>query len=287
MATWCGLGCTAPAPDPSFSSERGFVELVAELVAAEDDDLYRFDPPIDATGEVLFRSALARLQRFERSPESDGLTEALELARGISQVRLGDAASAVSSFQAAARAEDLREDALERAAFAERLAALIGPIDEPMRIDDLLPRLDERRRALLDLAERTDERRRPLVLVEVERLDVRTRELMWRHRSSLGVDTALGFAGAMAETHAESRRALEHLLRLADMHAELARAMLAAGDPAGYEFSASRFLNVAQTAASIYAEVASVDGRPEREEARAGLASMEALIERARPGGGR
>lgn len=277
------LACSAPPVDPVFATDRGLLEVVAELRDVRDADLYRFDPPTDVTGENLFRVALGRLDRFEQLNADADLAVPVACARGLAWERLGNFAAAASQYRVAA-AEDSALGAKARAdlPFTERMAELTAPVAERPAAPELLRALEGRRGELLAQLEQIGgDARRSLVEVEIERLDVRTREFYWRNRGVLGADNAFRFARSLIETHGESRRALEHMLRLGDMYAELAQSLLSATDPAGHEFDAGRFRELAYTAASIYAEVATVDGRPEREEARAKLVGIEALLDRA------
>ena len=81
--------------------------------------------------------------------------------------------------------------------------------------------------------------RRAFVLCSIERIDVRKREFLWRTRALVqdGVQTAVATAREVVSNHVESRRVLEHSLRLADMYSELARAYVSAVDPASHEFN--------------------------------------------------
>jgi len=161
---------------------------------------------------------------------------------------------------------------------------VLRPIPTDARPDEILIGLGQRRAALREILAGLDpaELRRCLVEAAIERLDVREREFLWRLRvlSPRGTEVALEAAEQVVADHRASRRLLGHTLRVADMYAELARAYVASVDPSGFDFDAAYVRNLTQTAARIYGEVAAIDGRPEREEARAQLLSLEALMTR-------
>ena len=120
--------------------------------------------------------------------------------------------------------------------------------------------------------------------LEIERYDVRAREWYWKYRAAIGAENALSFARHVATTHVDSRRVLEHLLRVGDMYAELARTTVAQADPADHTHDPALLRGLVREALAVYAEVAAVDGRPEREEARAAMVQLEALLARVEEG---
>lgn len=283
----CGTG----RPDAAFDSQRSLAEVVATLQDGMDRDLYRFDPPTDLTGENLFRASLARLDRYEDLVSDPGFLASIRFARARAEERmLNFEEASILYAEVAAGDSELAERAREFGDFASRMAEnhrVKEPQPDGGRPDELLLRLAEQRQLLRELADTlADDPRLCLVRMSLERLDVREREFLWRTRALFpgGSKVALDAARELVEDHVESRRVLEHSLRLADMYAELARAYVAAVDPGGYDFDATYARNLIQFAAQIYAEVAAVDGRPEREEARAALVSMEALSARIRGG---
>lgn len=281
-------GCAADKVEPSLGPYRAVVEVFAELELGADADLYRFDPPVDVTGENLFRASLERLARFEAQVADAALDESIRFARARAAERLQDFSGAVAAYRAVGDGGgDLAPMALERLPFAQRMAELTLPLPDELTPAEMFGELERRRADLRQFAESlAGDPRASLVLVAIERLDVREREFRWRLRAVLprGTESALECARRVVAEHVDSRRVLEHSLRLADQYAELARASLAAVDPAGHDFDASRAENLLQQAANVYAEVAAVDGRREREEARAELAALELL--RDRIGGG-
>lgn len=280
------VSCAGAPVDSSFSAQRSLIEIVAEVESARDADLYRFDPPRDVTGENLFRASLARLDRFEALSPDPELRPAILLARATARERMLDFEGAVETYrEVAATSSALAVKAKERTVFAEEMERLSAPLRESAAPLDLLAAIDAQRLALVEFRARVgDDPRRCLVECAIERLDVRHREFSWRFRAIVPDGTArfLEAAERTARDHAESRRVLEHLLRLGDAYAELARSQFAAIDPHDHAFDAARARNLIRAAEQVYAEVAAVDGRIEREEARAALASLEALGQRLR-----
>lgn len=286
------VGACADAPvDPSFGPHRSLLEIVAEIESARDVDLYRFDPPLDVTGENLFRASLARLDRFEALSPDPELRPAILLARATARERMLDFSGASAAYrEVAATKSGLATRAQRSLPLTEELADLTAPLEEVGAPLDLIAAIEKQRLALVNLLDRSSvEPRRYLIECAIERLDVRRREYAWRIRSIVpdGTARALDLAEATARTHAESRRVLEHLLRLGDAYAELAESQFAVIDPHDSAFDVARALNLIRAAEQVYAEVAAVDGRVEREEARAKLAGLEALGLRARNEGAR
>lgn len=302
------VGCATDEPlDPAFQVERTLVQVVAELKAAEGADLYRFDPPRDVTGENLYRASVARLQRMEALGVDVGAQRSVSFAMGVSFLGIGDYKAAAARFDSVSGSalgsvsgggssgglDALGQLARSNAAWARTMAALVAPVEEPKSASGFLSALDARRAGLLDQLSRvsTDPSsdssqkaaRRSLVEVEIERLDVRRREWFWRYRVGVGNNEALAFARGVAQTHVDSRRVLAHLLRVGDMYAELARTSLEQADPSSRAFDPAELRSLVQLAMSVYAEVAAVDGRPERDEARAAMISLETLLLRASP----
>lgn len=279
------LGCASPpAVAPADESYRSLAEVVAVLESGTGADLYRFDPPTDVTGENLFRASAARLERYRQLLPDPAFEPSIAFALARARERLFDFAGAAALYeQVAAGASPLATRAARLGTFARRMADVLAHEPAEGGADDLLLRLAQQRVLLRGIAaELGDDPRAALVEVAIERQDVREREFLWRVRAlgRNGTEVALDAARQVALDHAESRRRHEHALRLADMYAELARGYVSAVDPAGHDFDAAYALNLIQAAARTYAEVAAVDGRPEREEARAQLAALEGLSER-------
>ncbi len=276
-----------PAEDPAFDAPRTLAEIVASLEVGLDADLYRFDPPTDVTGENLYRSSRARLERYEELLPDPAFVPAIRFAKALAAERTFDFAAAADEYAAVAGGgSDLAPRAAELLPFAREMSATMAPpssgaIDEALMHwararADLNARLDS-----LD----TSAPRESLVLASIEQLDVLERELLWRARllSPSGARVAIDAARQVVADHQESRRIYEHSLRLADMYAEVAREYAVTSGPESYEHDAAYLRNLVTTAMQIYAEVAAVDGRPEREEARAQLVALEALLDRVGP----
>jgi len=281
------FACAAPRLDPAFDPERSLAEVVALLQSGVDRDLYRFEPPADPTGENLFRASLARLQRYGELVTDPAFQDSMRFARARAHERLLDFEAAERLYaEVAASQSPLQEHAALYLPFARSMAEIMrapGRNEQDMQPDQLLLRLADQRQRLREVGQALGEDPRVcLVNLCIERLDVREREFLWRTRALFptGPKVALDAARELIEDHVESRRVLEHSLRLADMYSELARSYVAAVDPEGYDFDAAYARNLIQSASQIYAEVAAVDGRVEREEARAGLVSLEALTDR-------
>lgn len=287
-----GVGCRTPDhPDPAFDPARTLVEVVATLQAARDADIYRFDPPTDISGENLFRATLGRLRRYDERLRDPAFRPSVAFAEGLARERLLDFDGAAERFEeVVAGGSALAGEAQRLGVLPRRVAEIVRPLPMDARPDEVLIGLGMRRAALRRLLAElpSDEPRRCLVEAVVERLDVREREFLWRLRvlSSQGTQVAIDAAEQLVSDHRESRRLLEHTLRLGDMYAELAQVYAASVDPGGFDFDPAYARDLIQAAARIYGEVAAIDGRPEREEARARLLALEALTARLGGGGG-
>lgn len=292
VASAIAAGCAEPRLEPQYQPARSLVEVVAELESARDLDLYRFDPPRDVTGENLYRAAFARLERLEGLIPDPSFRASIRFAEAVAAERLSDFAGASARYaEVAAMGSGLAAQARRQQPLADEMVPLVAPLSDAPDPRDMIVAIDARRAALVEKYEQSkSDPRASLIRCAIERLDVRTREFLWRFRAALpdGTQKAFEFARKVIADHAESRRVFEHTLRLGDMYAELARANLAGSDPAWIEFDAARAKNLIQSAAQVYGEVAAIDGRPEREEARAALANLEALSARidAGPQGG-
>lgn len=283
-------GCASPPEDPALGPYRSLVEIVAELGLARDVDLYRFDAPRDVTGENVWRATLRRLENFESLIEDPRFRPALRFAQAECREHLADFAGAAALWREVAalpgpEAADLKALAATRAPLCDELATKTRPLDadEARSPDDVVRALATQRMALKELlAANVADPRASLIECAIERQDVREREYLWRVRAFVddGAQLALDSAQRVIANHVDSRRIHEHRLRLADYYAELARGYVVAVDPTQATFDATRARNLIQAAGRTYAEVAAIDGIPEREEARAGLASLEALLDR-------
>ncbi len=280
--------CSNRPDDVSYGPYRSLIEIVAEIDSARDADIYRFEPPRDVTGENLFRASLARLAKLEELVADPALKPAISFARAEASERLLDFGTAAKLYAEVANGKSgLAAKSAKALPFAKRLAELTEPFPEQATPADILGPIERRRSDLV--AERDawkSDPRKCLVDVAIEQLDVRRREFLWKFRAALpdGTNQAIDAGEKVARNHAESRRLLEHLLRLGDMYAELVNSQLSIVDPHDHAFDASRARNLIQAAAQVYAEVAAVDGRIEREEARAKLAALDALEARFKPG---
>lgn len=282
--------CASTPEDPALGPYRSLVEIVAELGLARDVDLYRYDAPRDVTGENVWRATLRRLENFESLIEDPRFRPALRFAQAECREHLADFEAAAALWREVAGSPgtdsaELKTTAAARAPLCDALAVRTRPLDadDARSPDDVVRALATQRMALKELlAQHADDPRASLIECAIERQDVREREYLWRVRAFVddGAQLALDSAQRVIAHHVDSRRIHEHRLRLADFYAELARSYVVAVDPTQATFDAARARNLVQAAGRTYAEVAAIDGIPEREEARAGLAALEALLDR-------
>jgi hypothetical protein len=117
----------------------------------------------------------------------------------------------------------------------------------------------------------------PVVQVEEERLERRTARLVVEHRQLLdnGTATAERSLRFMIEKHADSKLLPDHILRLADLYAEVTRDYVEDHDRP-LVFEEPEFVSRADRALDAYRKVAMWDGAPEKPEAQARFTAFDA-----------
>jgi hypothetical protein len=246
-----------------FAPYEDVLEVVADLTWHLGDDVYRFPAPKDPTGHDLYRLTLRRLENWEtRFPRR--LRDVTTFARAEALERLGAYRGAADAFARVAALESplaarAREGAARAGAFAEADALPEHGADLEATLAVLRRKLD----AWADLGERhAGTRHEALVRVEEERLEVTAADLVVRHRREIedGDATAERALRFLVSKHAASKNLPDHVLRLAELYAALAR----------------EFAERADRALDTYRKVATWDGVPEKLEAQARFTAFEA-----------
>jgi hypothetical protein len=262
----------------AFAPYEDVLEVVAELTWHLRDDVYRFPPAKDPTGHDVYRLSLHRLENWEkrfpgrlRDVTSFTRAEALERLGGYAAARdlYGKVAALPSPL--AARAA---EGTTRASAFADAAAMPEAGPDLDATLSALRAKLDAWA-ALLTRHEGTPFE--PIILVEEERLERRTARLVVEHRRLLddGAATAERSLRFIVEKHADSRLLPDHILRLADLYADLARDYVEDHE-LPLEFREGEFVTRADRALDTYRKVAMWDGAPEKPEAQARFTAFDA-----------
>jgi len=262
----------------AFAPYEDVLEVVAELTWHLRDDVYRFPPPKDPTGHDVYRLSLHRLENWDKRFPGR-LRDVTSFARAEALERLGGYAAARDLY---ARVAAMPSPLATRAAEGERRA---GSFADAAALPESGPDLDATLTALrakLDawaalLTRWVGTPFEPLVLVEEERLERRTARLVVEHRKLLddGAATAERSLRFMIEKHADSKMLPDHILRLADLYADLARDYVEAHErPLAFE--EADFVRRADLALDTYRKVAMWDGAPEKPEAQARFTAFDA-----------
>jgi hypothetical protein len=262
----------------AFAPYEDVLEVVSELTWHLRDDVYRFPPAKDPTGHDVYRLSLHRLENWEKRFPGR-LRDVTSFARAEALERLGGYAAARELYaKVAALPSPLAARAAEGATRAAAFADVAAMPERGTDLDATLTAL----RAKLDAWAKLLERHggtpfEPILLVEEERLERRTARLVVEHRRLLddGAVTAERSLRFLVEKHADSRLLAEHILRLADLYASLARDYVSDHEQP-LEFREGEFVSRADRALDTYRKVAMWDGAPEKPEAQARFTAFDA-----------
>jgi len=262
----------------AFAPYEDLLEVLGDLTWHLRDDLYRFPPPKDPTGHDLYRLALSRLENWEKRYPGR-LRDVVGYARAEALERLGEYAKAADGYgRVVAEGSPLADQARtarERAASFAEAAAL--PEDGP-DVDATLAALRRKLDAWGRLVERwTGTPYETPALVEEERLERAAASVVVRNRTilqegNLTAERALRF---LIQKHADSRNLPDHILRLGDLYAEVARDYVEQHErPLAFE--EDEFVQRADRALEMYRKVATWDGAREKPEAQGRFAAFDA-----------
>ena len=272
-----GLG-VAETRDGEYAAYENLIEVLADFARHLLDDLYRFPPPCDVTGENLFAATLTRLENFHTLHPTD-MPDVVAFAKAEAYVRLGDYAKAERAFQSVARLDSpLKPLAEERGTVATAMARAAAL---PERTDNLEGRIASLRTKLdawdALVRQTTGGPYESVSRREEERIEQRLLATIIESRAWLdgGADTAIGSAAFLIAKHSESANAATHALRLADLQVALARTC--ADGPIDGKIDQAVFAEHVAAAMEIYARIASLDGVPEKAEAEGKLRALEAF----------
>ena len=263
----------------AFAPYEDLLEVLAPLTSHLNDDLYRFPAPRDPTGHDLFRLSLARFEGWEkRFPSS--FRDVTAFGRAEALERLGeyqlatDAYRQVAQMPASTLADAAKTNAVRTAGFAAAAALSEDGPDLDGRLKVLRKKLDAFGRLVEQHAGTPYQ---ALALVEEERLEGLTSSLVVAHRRLLdkGTETAERALRFLIQKHAESKNLANHILRLGDFYADLAREYADTNSRA-LAFKEDAFVARSDRALDVYRKVATWDGAREKPEGQGSFASFEA-----------
>jgi hypothetical protein len=254
------------------------LQVMADLTWHLHDDTYRFAPPKDPTGHDLYQLTLHRLENWEKRYPGR-LKDVTSFGRAEALERLGEYRSAADVYgQVAALPSPLATRARDGAA---RAAAFAGAAALPEEGPDLDATLTALRRKLDAWAALVDKQAgtpyEASALAEEERVERLAATQVVAHRRVLdnGTATAERSLRFLIQKHAESKGLPAHILRLADLYADLARDYVDAHErPLAFDEEA--FVQRADRALEMYRKVGTWDGSLEKPEAQARFAAFDA-----------
>lgn len=281
-ATVLGPLARADQAPPSVAPYEDIVEVLSDFTWHLHDDLYRFPPPRDVTGHDLYLLTLRRLENWQRMyPER--FPDVVAFAKGEVLERLGQYAAAAEEYRRVPAGSPLAAaagKALDRAREFAQVAAM--PEEETADLAATLKRIRKKLDAWANVIERVKGTPyESLALAEEERLESKVGDIVLRRRAALvnGDATAERALRLLVQKHARSRRLPEHILRLGDFYADLAREYVAT-HPRPLDFDLDTFTARADRALEMYRKVATWDGIPEKLEGEGKLAAFEAYRKR-------
>lgn len=261
------FGCRSSDKYPDYSPHENLLSIAADFQLAASLDPYRDPPGEDLTGQSIARATLVRLANYQDMHPGRLTPEVLTFkARALE--RLGEYESAKRNYEEAAEYDtELQADCRRRAENLEQIIVARTPPPPDSDVEAVLrvfaAQGDEFRRLAAALE---DPFYQSLALREAEDADVRRAELLARSRHLFpnGRDQAQRALEELLRDHSESRRALEHAMRLAHFHRELAEEEVRLNPPEQGRFSIEIFKRHYDEAADLLYRISQADGRPER-----------------------
>ena len=252
---------------PAYSPHENVLSIAAEFELLAARDPYTDGPAEELTGQNIARATLVRLANYQ-TLHPDRFIPEVAVIKARAYEWLGDLESARANYAGAAEFDtEMRGECQRRIGtlddlIATRRLALPGASLEQYLLD-----LRAQAEAVADLAARTaDPFAAALAHREAEQADVDRAELLATNRWILpdGENQALEALNSLVSNQRTSFRALEHALRLASFHRQLAEEELRLHPPSTLEFDADRFATHLNRARDILYRVSQADGRPER-----------------------
>jgi len=280
------LAGVAPGAPPAHAGDatgayapyEDLLEVLGDLTWHLRDDVYRFPPPKDPTGHDLYQLSLRRLENWDKRYPGR-LRDVTLFARAEALEHLQEYAKAADLYrQAAALPSSLAMRARDGAERADAYAAAAALPETGPDVDATLGALRRKLDAWGKIVDRwTGTPFEAAALVEEERLERIAASEVVENRRALedGNTVAERSLRFLVEKHAESKNLPAHILRLADLYADLARDYVAAHERP-LDFDQEEFVREADRALDAYRKVATWDGSPDKPEAQARFAALDA-----------
>jgi hypothetical protein len=260
-----------------YAPYENLIEVLADFSRHLRDDLYRFPAPKDIVGRNLFAVTLERLENF-RLLHPDEMPDVIGFASAEALVRLGRYAAAARAFEhVAALDSPLAKTAEAHLAEVTEIARVHALPEDGPDLETTLARM----RAKLEAWDRlivqtTGTPYEAICRREEEHAERRVLTTIIDSRAWLadGTETAIRSAAFLVTKHVDSRTAPTHVIQLGDLYADLAREYVVAHPEA--DFDQQVFRQRITRALEVYSRIAGLDGIPEKPEAQAKLAALQA-----------
>jgi hypothetical protein len=260
-----------------YAPYENLIEVLADFSRHLHDDLYRFPAPQDVGGRSLYAATVDRLDNF-RTLHPHEMADVVGFARAEALFRVGSYDASARAFDAVSTlASPLAEPARKRHAVVVEVARVSALPERGATLETTL----ELMRAKLEQWDRVLERARGtpdecVCRIEEEGVEQRLLTTIIDNRAWLddGTDTAVRSATFLIAKHADSKNAPAHVIRLADLHATLARECVDARPPSTFDQEA--FSDHVAQAVEAYTSIGSLDGIPQKPEAQAKLEALQA-----------
>jgi tetratricopeptide (TPR) repeat protein len=262
----------------AFAPYEDILQVIADLTWHLNDDVYRFASPKDATGHELYQLALRRIENWEKRYPGR-LTDVTGFTRAEALERLGEYKAAADVYRQVAGMQSPLAD--KARAGADRAAAFAVPAGLPESGGDLDASLTALRKkldawgAVVQQFDGTPYQ--ATAMAEEERLETIVARLIVENRRGIdeGPKTAERSLRFLVAKHTDSKNLPEHIMRLGDLYAELARDYVEEHQRP-LAFDEDEFDARADRALDMYRKVATWDGAPEKPEAQGRFAAFDA-----------
>lgn len=258
--------CSTPRPTP-LEPHKTLLGIAAEYQLLRGRDVYRDRPADELTGLAIERATLIRLANYE-ALNADLYAPEVAMLRGGAYERLLDLESARDSYAQVPTDSPLATEAAARARLVGELLAIRDRRAAGVDVEAQLALLADQSAAWNQWA-RADGRAwydGSIARALAEQADVARAELLAATRLLIDDGDARAVAAheALLVDHAESRRALEHALRLATLHRGMAEQEARLRPPETLDFDATTVFKHVDAALDLYARVSQADGAEER-----------------------
>lgn len=252
--------------------------IVSEVVLHRHTDTYRLPMPADAEGKNLFANAIARVNAWEKVHPGQ-FTDIISYTRGICYEKLGNLKESADEYSRVQSGDpELIENARKRLVVLNELQEAFRPpliASDPEEAASLVGAARDRIASAIRKNKGTEWDSLVMLCAEnravEEFLDLQTR------RSQVGEATYRQAIESLIERFSDSKRIMEHQLRLGIYYEETGREWIGRAEY-GHDLNAWKYAQqTIDKAIEIYVRIAQADGYPEKREAQARLDAVEEL----------